>query len=93
MYETDQRNLLDPNMDKRIGQCFINEHKFKRFYKQIFVIYEDRSRENIYTYDSRKFDFDHKWFVGRSKLEALFICDRVCNSKNGYDPDAQTDEY
>lgn len=93
MYINDQRDLLDPNMDKRIAQCFINEHKFKRFFKQIFVIYEDRTRENIWTYDSRKIEFDHKWFVGKDKLQALFICEQACNSKRGYDLEALCDEH
>lgn len=93
MNETNQRNLLDPNMDKRINKCFINEHKSKKFANQIFVIYEDGSRENIWTYDSRKFEFDRDWFISKSKLEALFICDRVCNSKHVFDPDARTYDY
>lgn len=70
----DQRNLLDPNMDKKIAKCFINEKG--RFTNVIHVIYEDGSRENIHTYNTNKYEFSHTEFIGKTKIDAVFYCDR-----------------
>lgn len=74
MDEKIQESLLDENMDKKIGRCFINDRG--RFRKIIHVIYEDGSREDIFSYNPMKYDFDPVEFIGKTKLEAVFYCDR-----------------
>lgn len=53
--------------------CFINSRRSGL--SEIFVIYTDVGRERILTYNNR-YDFDHRDFIGKSKLEAVFYCDR-----------------
>ena len=79
MYQIDQESLIDPNMYKKIERCYINETG--KVTNRIFVIYEDGSREYIWTYDRRKFSFDHKTLIGKDKLEALFYCSLKVNSR------------
>lgn len=67
-------SLLDPNMDKKISKCFINDKG--RFRKTIHVIYEDGCRENIHTFNPTKYEFEHNEFIGKTKLQAVFHCDR-----------------
>lgn len=74
MNEIMQEDLLDKNIDKRISKCFINDKG--RFKKEVYVIYEDNARESIHTFNPNKFDFDHSEFIGKTKLEAVFYCDR-----------------
>ena len=71
-------SLLDPNMDKVIDKCFINNKG--RFRNEIFAIYKDGSREVIFSYDPNKLNFDHIDFIGKTKLDAVFYCDYVRNS-------------
>lgn len=59
---------------KKIDRCFINE--VNRNTNRIFVIYEDGSREYIWTYEKGAYEFDHKDFIGKDKLQALFYCDQ-----------------
>ena len=70
----DQSKLLDIHMDKIISKCFINSRS--RFKNEIFAIYEDGTREVIFTYNPNKYDFTHGEFLGKTKLEAVFYCDR-----------------
>lgn len=71
-------NLVDENIDKVIEHCFIHEKGYHT--KRIFVIYQDKTREYIWTYDSRKIDFDNRKFIGMSKIEAVFYCDQQVNN-------------
>lgn len=66
-------NLLDENMNKKIARCFINE--VRRSVNKIHVIYEDGSRENIWTYNPYQYDFNHNVFIGMDKLQAVYYCD------------------
>ena len=66
-------SLLDKNMDKKIKRCFINEQG--RFKREIFVIYEDGSREGIHHFNPTKYDFVDSEFIGLTKLQALYRCD------------------
>lgn len=70
-------SLLDGNMNKKIKSCFIDEGRY--YMKKIFVVYEDETREYIWTYDSRKMDFNYRDFIGMTKIEAAFYCDRKTN--------------
>lgn len=74
MFDQDWQNLLDKNMDKRIVKCYINDKSYTR--KEIFVIYADGAREVIHTYNSNKYEFTRGEFIGKTKLEAVFYCDR-----------------
>jgi hypothetical protein len=69
-----QENLLDPNLYKVISKCFINKKQPDA--SEIFVIYADDSRETIWTYNPMRYSFDHREFVGKTKIAAVFHCDR-----------------
>lgn len=71
----DQQELLDDNLYKIITRCYINNRSNNR--SEIFVIYEDDRRENIWTFDPNRYDFDRHDFIGMTKLEAVFHCDRT----------------
>lgn len=70
----DQRYLLDDNLYKIISRCFINNKRPDS--SEIFVIYNDDDRETIWTFDPLRYDFDHRDFIGKTKIEAVFYCDR-----------------
>ena len=65
---------MDINLYKQISKCFINNKR--QDMSEIFVIYSDRSRERIWSFNPLKYDFDHKYFNGKTKIEAVFYCDR-----------------
>ena len=67
-------SLLDENMDKTIVKCYVNNKG--RFKNEIFVIYEDGSREVIHSFNPAKIDFYGGELIGKTKLEAVFYCDR-----------------
>lgn len=69
-----QSNLLDPNLYKVISKCFINSKTPER--SEIHVIYVDDTRENIWTFNPGRYEFVNKEFVGKTKIEAVFYCDR-----------------
>lgn len=77
MYKNPQEDLLDENMDKKIKNCFINSEG--PFRSRVFVIYEDNSRENIWTFNPQKHHLDRGMFTGMTKLEAVYYCDRICS--------------
>ena len=70
----DQRDLLDSNLYKTIVKCFIN--KKQPDISEIFAIYADDTRETIWTYNPMRYDFSHREFIGKTKIEAVFYCDR-----------------
>lgn len=70
----DQSHLLDPNLYKIISKCYINKKGNDR--NEIFAIYTDDSRETIWTYDPARYDFDRYEFIGKTKIESVFYCDR-----------------
>lgn len=65
---------MDTKLYSIISKCFINTKRFDT--AEIVVMYEDGSRERIWTFDPTKYDFDYRDFVGKSKIEAVFYCDR-----------------
>lgn len=65
---------MDTKLYSIISKCFINTKRFDT--AEIIVIYEDSSRERIWTFNPTKYDFDYRDFVGKSKIEAVFYCDR-----------------
>ena len=70
----DQRYLLDRNLYKTIARCFIN--KKHPSMSEIFVVYSDDSRETIWTFNPTRYEFTHHEFLGKTKIEAVFHCDR-----------------
>lgn len=69
-----QRDLLDENLYKVITRCYINGKQPDR--SEIFVIYTDDARENIWTFNPMRYEFDRNKFIGMTKIEAVFYCDR-----------------
>ena len=80
MLNNQYENLLDENMNKKIKNCFINSEG--PFRSRLFVIYEDNSRENIWTYKPQKYQLDRGIFTGKTKIEAVFYCDRACSIRS-----------
>lgn len=70
----DQQYLLDENLYKVISRCYINSRQPER--SEIFVIYADDARETIWTFNPMRYEFDRQEFVGMTKIEAVFYCDR-----------------
>lgn len=70
----DQEYLVDVNLYKTISKCFINK-KHPSVY-EVFVIYTDDTREAIWTFNPMRYDFSHHEFIGKTKIEAVFYCDR-----------------
>ena len=69
-----QRDLLDPNLYKVISKCYINNKRPE--VSEIHVIYSDDVRENIWTFNPMRYDFDKREFIGKTKIEAVFYCDK-----------------
>lgn len=70
----DLQELSDDNLFSIISKCFINSKRPDA--SEIFVIYENGDRERIWSFNPTRHDFDHREFVGKSKIEAVFYCDR-----------------
>lgn len=70
----DQEYLLDSNLYKIISRCFINNKRPDA--TEIHVIYSDDTRENIWTFNPMRYEFNHHEFIGKTKIEAVFYCDR-----------------
>lgn len=70
----EQLELLDKNLYKVISKCFINNRRHDL--SEIFAIYADDTRETIWTFNPMRYDFDHRKFIGKTKIEAVFYCDR-----------------
>lgn len=70
----DLNEISDENLFSIISRCFINNKRIDK--SEIFVIYENGARERIWTFNPVRYDFDHREFIGMSKIEAVFHCDR-----------------
>lgn len=70
----DLNEISDENLFSKISRCFINNKRPDR--SEIFVIYESSARERIWTFNPARYDFDNREFIGMSKIEAVFHCDR-----------------
>lgn len=70
----DQRELLDANLYKVISKCYINNRR--QDMSEVHVIYMDDTRENIWTFNPLRYDFMNREFIGMTKIEAVFHCDR-----------------
>ena len=76
--DTIQEHLLDPNLYKEIAKCYIKNKSINK--NEILVTYADGSRERIWTYNPSVNDFYYCDFIGKTKLEAVFYCDRKYDS-------------
>lgn len=70
----DLNEISDDNLFSTISRCFINNKRPDK--SEIFVIYENSARERIWTFNPARYDFDSREFIGMSKIEAVFHCDR-----------------
>lgn len=70
----DQQHLVDENLYKIISKCYINNKRPDM--SEVHVIYTDDTRENIWTFNPMRYEFDRQEFVGMTKIEAVFHCDR-----------------
>lgn len=70
----DLNEISDDNLFSTISRCFINNKRPDK--AEIFVIYENSARERIWTFNPTRYDFDQREFIGMSKIEAVFHCDR-----------------
>ena len=69
-----QNYLLDPHLYKTISKCYI--HKKRPDKNEISVMYTDGGQERVWTYNPMRYDFDYREFLGMTKVEAVFYCDR-----------------
>lgn len=69
-----QNELLDPHLYKTISKCYISKRRPDR--NEISVVYTDGKKENIWTYNPMRYDFDYCEFLGMTKIQAVFHCDR-----------------
>ena len=70
-----QNELLDQHLYKKISKCHI--HRKRQDKNVITVMYTDGATENIWTYSPIRYDFDYREFIGMTKIEAVFYCDRM----------------
>lgn len=67
-------NLVDPNLYNVISKCYITAKR--QNLAEIFVIYINGTRERIWTFNPAHQSFDYQDFIGKTKIEAVFYCDR-----------------
>lgn len=67
-------HLVDKNLYNIISKCFINNKRPDM--SEIFVIYENGARERIWSFNPARYIFDNRYFIGKTKIEAVFYCDR-----------------
>lgn len=70
----DQQHLVDANLYKIISKCYINNRRPDS--SEVFVIYADDTRETIWTFNPTRYNFNRQDFIGKTKIEAVFYCDR-----------------
>lgn len=73
MYINDEI-LLDVNLYEVIIYCVLQKKSASS--TEIVVTYENGAKERIWTYNHNRYSFDHHDFIGMTKLEAVFYCDR-----------------
>jgi hypothetical protein len=72
-----QNGLIDRNLYEVIINCrFKHKRIGKTEFVEIFVLYENGREERIWTYNTAKYSFDPLDFIGMTKIEAIFYCDR-----------------
>ena len=69
-----QEELLDPHLYKKIIRCYINNKRTNL--NEIVVYYDNKTSETIWSYNPSRYFFDYHDFIGKTKIEAVFYCDR-----------------
>ena len=72
--------LIDKNLHKKIVKCYINQKSYDK--NEISVIYEDGVQERLWTFNPNKQNFERGEFIGKTKIAAVFHCDRKRLSRN-----------
>lgn len=65
---------MDMNLYNVIKKCYINNRDIHK--SEIYVYYVNGSKEKIWTFDPTIQQFDYQEFIGKTKIEAVFYCDR-----------------
>lgn len=73
-------NLVDPNLYNIISKCFI--YNKRQTMSEIVVVYINGVRERIWTFNPMRYTFDYQDFIGKTKIEAVFYCDRKNTHSN-----------
>lgn len=73
-------NLVDPNLHKIIVRCYINQKAYDK--NEILVIYEDGVKEKLWTFNPNKHNFERGEIIDKTKIAAVFYCDRKRHSRN-----------
>lgn len=66
--------LLDTNLYEVIADCTIKCKKMG--VAEIVVEYANGTKERIWTYNTKRHAFNNLDFIGMTKIEAIFFCDR-----------------
>ena len=69
-----QNELLDPNLYELIVQCVLQ--KISATETEVIVTYENGDTERIWTFNPNRYSFNYREFVGMTKIQAVFYCDR-----------------
>jgi hypothetical protein len=69
-----QNELLDSNLYELITNCVLQKVSVNS--TEIVVTYENGYTERIWTYDPKRFSFNYRDFIGMTKIQAVFYCDR-----------------
>lgn len=69
-----QNELLDSNLYELITDCMLQ--KVSSINTEIIVTYENGYKERIWTYDPKRYSFNYRDFIGMTKIQAVFYCDR-----------------
>lgn len=69
-----QKDLVDHNLYETIVKCKLQRKSQNMI--EIQVTYANGKRERIWTFDSGRNTFDPQEFIGKTKIEAVFYCDR-----------------
>lgn len=70
----DQNELLDTKLYDVIIYCTLRKRSASS--TEIIVTYENGGKERIWTYNPNRYLFDRHDFIGMTKIEAVFYCDR-----------------
>ena len=69
-----QNEIIDDNLYETIIDC--NIKRVSSRLAQITVMYENGVKERIWTFNYSRYNFDYIDFIGMTKIEAIFYCDR-----------------
>lgn len=65
---------MDMNLYNVIKSCYVNRRDIHK--SEIYVYYANGLKEKIWTFDPTLQQFEYQEFLGKTKIEAVFYCDR-----------------